>query len=185
DFPNIPLPNWTVTYNGLNRIPLFSEVLTSMTLRHGYNTRYSVNGYNSLIRYTETNGGPSERDVNGNFLPELQFQQISMFEQVAPLLGMDVRFRNNLTAKAEYRPARTLNLSLQNSQLALMTDESFVLGAGYRASGFQMPFGWFSNFRMNNDLNFRLDVAINDLKTLVYRSDINESEVSAGNKSIS
>lgn len=185
DFPNIPLPNWTVTYNGLNRIPLFSEVLTSMTLRHGYNTRYSVNGYNSLIRYTETNGWPSERDVNGNFLPELQFQQISIFEQFAPLLGMDVRFRNNLTANAEYRRARTLNLSLQNSQLALMTDESFVLGAGYRASGFQMPFGWFSNFRMNNDLNFRLDVAINDLKTLVYRSDINESEVSAGNKSIS
>src|SRR5690606_39086126 len=116
---------------------------------------------------------------------ELQFQQISIFEQFAPLLGMDVRFRNNLTANAEYRRERTLNLSLQNSQLALMTDESFVLGAGYRASGFQMPFGWFSNFRMNNDLNFRLDVAINDLKTLVYRSDINESEVSAGNKSIS
>jgi len=102
DFPNIPLPNWTVTYNGLNRIPLFSEVLTSMTLRHGYNTRYSVNGYNSLIRYTETNGWPSERDVNGNFLPELQFQQISIFEQFAPLLGMDVR----LVAPKTYWPAQ-------------------------------------------------------------------------------
>lgn len=52
-------------------------------------------------------------------------------------------------------------------------------------TGFQMPFGWFSGFRMDNDLNFRLDISLNDLKTMVYRSDINESEVSAGNKSVS
>ncbi len=184
-FPKIPIPNWNITYNGLGNIPLFSEFLTSLTLRHGYNTRYSINGYNSLIRYNEVNGFPSERDINENFLPKFQFQQVSIFEQFTPLIGFDARFKNNLTANAEYRTARTLNLSLQNSQLAMLSDQSFVFGAGYRATGFQMPFGWFSGFRMDNDLNFRLDVSINDLKTLVYRSDINESEVSAGNKSIS
>ncbi len=184
-FPNIPIPNWNVTYNGLNRIPLFSEFLTSFALRHGYSSRYSINGYNSLIRYSEANGWPSERDINDNFLPEFQFQQLSILEQFTPLLGFDARFKNNLTANMEYRRARTLNLSLQNSQLAMLSDQSVVLGAGFRATGFSMPFGWFSNFRMNNDLNFRLDVSLNDLKTLVYRSDINESEVSAGNKSIS
>src|SRR5690606_14418715 len=184
-FPKIPFPNWNVTYNGLSKIPLFTELITSLTLHHGYNTRYSVNGYNSLIRYGETNGFPSERDVNENFLPKFQFQQISIFEQFTPLLGFDARFKNNVTANAEYRRARTLNLSLQNSQLAMLSDQSFVFGAGYRATGFRMPFGWFNNFKMNNDLNFRLDVSLNDLKTLVYRSDINQSEVSAGNKSIS
>jgi hypothetical protein len=184
-FPRIPIPNWNVTYSGLSKISLFNEFLTSLTIRHGYNTRYSINGYNSLIRYSETNGWPSERDLNENFLPRFQFQQVSIFEQFTPLLGFDARFKNDLTANVEYRRARTLNLSLQNSQLALLSDQSFVLGAGYRATGFRMPFGWFSNFKMNNDINFRLDVAINDLKTMVYRSDINESEVSAGNKSIS
>ena len=184
-FPEIPIPNWNITYNGLNNIPLFSEFLTSFTIRHGYNTRYSINGYNSLIRYDETNGFPSERDASDNFLPEFQFQQISIFEQFTPLIGFDARFKNNLTANAEYRTARTLNLSLQNSQLAMLNDQSLVFGAGYRATSFQMPFGWFSGFRMDNDLNFRLDISLNDLKTLVYRSDINESEVSAGNKSIS
>src|SRR5690606_27737018 len=171
-FPNIPFPNWNVTYNGLSKIPLLSEFVTSLTLRHGYNSRYSINGYNSVIRYSEVNGFPFERDINGNFLPEYQFQQISIFEQFTPLLGMDARFKNDLTANVEYRRGRTLNLSLQNSQLALLNDESFVLGMGYRATGFRMPFGWFSNFKMSNDLNFRLDVSINDLKTLVYRSDI-------------
>lgn len=184
-FPDIPIPNWNITYSGLSKIPLFDEFLTSLTLRHGYNTRYSINGYNSLIRYSEANGFPSERDVNENFLPKFQFQQVSIFEQFTPLIGLDARFKNNLTANAEYRRARTLNLSLQNSQLAMLSDQSFVFGAGYRATGFQMPFGWFSGFRMDNDLNFRLDISLNDLKTLVYRSDINESEVSAGNQSIS
>src|SRR5690606_16330432 len=79
-FPKIPIPNWNVTYNGLNKLPLFSEFITSLSIRHGYNTRYSINGYNSLIRYAEANGYPSERDINENFLPEFQFQQISIFE---------------------------------------------------------------------------------------------------------
>lgn len=184
-FPNVPIPNWNVTYNGLSNIPLFSEFVTSLTLRHGYNSRYSINSYNSVIRYSEVNGFPFERDINGNFLPEFQFQQVSIFEQFTPLLGLDARFRNDLTANVEYRRARTLNLSLQNSQLAMLSDQSVVLGMGYRTVDFRMPFGWFSNFKMSNDLNFRLDVSLNDLKTLVYRADINESEVSAGNKSVS
>src|SRR5690606_27100414 len=180
-FPSFPLPNWNITYNGLSRIPLLSEFVTSLILRHGYNSRYSIGGYNSVLRYAEANGFPFERDVNGNFLPEFQFQQISIFEQFTPLLGVDARFRNDLTANVEYRRARTLNLSLQNSQLALLSDQSFVLGMGYRVTGFRMPFGWFSNFKMSNDINIRLDVSLNDLKTLVYRSDVNESEISAGN----
>lgn len=184
-FPRIPIPNWRISYSGLSNLAIFEDFITSLTLTHGYNNRYTINSYNSLIRYAETNGAPSERDINDNFLPEFQFQQVSIFEQFAPLLGIDARFKNSLTANAEFRRARTLNLSLQNSQLAMLSDQSFVLGMGYRATGFRMPFGWFSGRRMNNDLNFRLDVSLNDLKTIVYRSDINESEVSAGNRSIS
>src|SRR5690606_11358985 len=129
-------------------LAIFEDFITSLTLTHGYNNRYTINSYNSLIRYAETNGAPSERDINDNFLPEFQFQQVSIFEQFAPLLGIDARFKNSLTANAEFRRARTLNLSLQNSQLAMLSDQSFVLGMGYRATGFRMPFGWFSGRRM-------------------------------------
>lgn len=184
-FPNIPIPNWRIMFNAMNALPFFSDFLSSLTLSHGYNNTYTINSFNSMIRYDETGGFPSERDINLNFLPEYQFQQISLFEQFAPLLGLDARFKNSLTANAEYRRSRTLNLSLQNSQLAMLSDQSFVMGMGYRATGLRMPFGLFRSFKMNNDVNFRLDVALNDLKTLVYRSDINESEVSAGNRSVS
>jgi cell surface protein SprA len=36
----------------------------------------------------------------------------------------------------------------------------------------------------NNDINFKLDVAIRDNKTLIYRADIEAAEVSSGAKNI-
>ena len=37
---------------------------------------------------------------------------------------------------------------------------------------------------MENDLNFRFDFVINDRKTVVYRTDVEDAEVSAGAKNI-
>ena len=184
-FPRIPLPNWRINYNGLSKLPLLKEIFNSINILHSYNSQYAVNGYNSVIRYDENGGAPSERDVNNNFLPKNQFQQVSIIDQFVPLIGIDTRFKNNVSLNSEYRRSRMLNFSLQNSQLAMMSENAFVLGMGYRANGFRLPFGWFADRKMNNDLNFKLDVAINDRKTLVYRSDVNQSEISAGNKSIS
>lgn len=183
--PRFPLPNWRISYNGLNKIPGLEDIFTSLTVLHSYASQYTISGYNSVIRYEEKSDAPSARDVNGNFLPENQFQQISIIDQFVPLLGLDARFKNNLSATSEYRRNRNLNFSLQNSQMAMMTEEAFVLGIGYRKNNFRLPFGWFSDRKMNSDLNFKLDVAINDRKTMVYRSDLNRSEISAGNKSIS
>ncbi|QNL52494.1 cell surface protein SprA [Olivibacter sp. SDN3] len=183
-FPNIPIPNWRVIYNGLARLPFFSEYLASMEFIHGYRTLYNINGYTTLIRYGKTNGAPSVKDIKGNFLPEFQFSQITLQEQFLPLIGFNARFKNNFTANAEYRLARTLNLSLQNSQLAQLLDEGIVVGAGYRAVGFRFPFGWFAQRKISNDLTFKLDMAINDMKTLVYRSDADFPEVASGNRNV-
>lgn len=184
-FPRIPLPNWRLSYSGLSELPFLSELITSMTISHGYHNQYTISGFQSTAMFEETNGFPSKLDANGNFLPKYQFQQISLFEQFAPLLGVDFRFRNGLTSNAEYRRSRNLNLSLQNSQLSMLSDRAFVLGLGYRSAGFRFPFGWFEWANLSNDLNFRLEMALNDLKTVVYREDVESAEVSAGNKSVS
>lgn len=183
-FPRFPIPNWRIMYSGLSKNPLFSEYLSSLELLHGYRTLYNVNSYTTLIRYAEENGASIVRDVNGNFLPRYQFSQITLQEQFLPLIGFNARFKNNLTANAEYRMARTLSLSLQNSQLAQLLDKGMIIGAGYRVQGFRFPFGWFEQRKMRNDLTFKLDVAVNDSKTLVYRQDTNFSEVASGNKNI-
>lgn len=183
-FPKIPIPNWQVTYNGLSRVPLFKEFFDSFDLRHGYRSTYSVNSYNSLIRYNEVNGGSSERDVNTDFLPFYQFTQVTLFEQFVPLVGMDIRFKNSMTVNAEYRQSRTMSLSLLNSQLAQQNEKIVVLGFGYRTRNFHFPFGLFSNFKLNNDINFKMDFAMRDNKIVIYRADVQTAEISSGAQNI-
>jgi cell surface protein SprA len=183
-FPKIPIPNWQVTYNGLSRVSWLKEFFDSFDLRHGYRSTYSVNSYNSLIRYREVNGSPVERDVNSDFLPFYQFSQVTLFEQFVPLVGVDVRFKNSMTVNAEYRKSRTLSLSLLNSQLAQQNENIMVFGFGYRTRDFHFPFGLFNNFKLKNDINFKMDFALRDNKIVIYRADVETAEVSSGAKNI-
>jgi cell surface protein SprA len=183
-FPNIPIPNWQITYGGLSKLPFFADIFDSFDLRHGYRSSYNVNGFNTLQRYHESNGGVDVRDANNDFLPFYQFSQITIFEQFVPLLGVDIRFHNSMTANLEYRQSRTLSLSLANSQLAQQDENNTVFGFGYRTNHFRFPFGLFSNLLLNNDMNFKLDFSINSTKTLVYRADVQSAEVSSGSENI-
>ncbi|WP_449288931.1 T9SS outer membrane translocon Sov/SprA [Mucilaginibacter litoreus] len=184
-FPDIPIPNWQISYNGLSRLPFFSDLFDSFDLKHGYRSSYNIAGYTTLLQYQETNGMVNSRDANNDFLPFYQFQQVSIFEQFVPLIGADVRFKNSMTANFEYRKTRSLSLSLLNSQLAQQDENIVVLGFGYRPKNFRMPWGLFgTGARTNNDVNFKLDVAIRDNKTLIYRADVAGAEVSSGAQNI-
>jgi cell surface protein SprA len=183
-FPRIPVPNWRLTYNGLVKIPAVSNLFSSFDVTHSYSSTYNVNGFNSLIRYSETNGGVNVRDAEGDFLPFLQFSQITLFEQFVPLLGIDVRMKNNMTANLEYRKSRSLSLGLSNSQMASQKDQAVVFGFGYRTADFRFPFGLFKNVNLKNDMNIKLDVAVRDNKTVIYRADVNDPEISGGSKNI-
>ncbi|RYD88525.1 MAG: cell surface protein SprA, partial [Sphingobacteriales bacterium] len=181
-FPSIPIPNWQINYSGLSRISFLADMFDSFDVRHGYRSSYNVNGYTTLLQNNGTSG--LVRDVDGDFLPFYQFSQVTIFEQFVPLFGMDMRFKNSMTANFEYRKSRTLSLSLLNSQLAQQAEEIIVLGFGYRTNKFRFPFGLFKSRKNSNDINFKLDVAIRDNKTLIYRADVQSAEVSSGAKNI-
>ncbi|TDQ10072.1 T9SS outer membrane translocon Sov/SprA [Pedobacter metabolipauper] len=183
-FPKIPLPNWRINYRGLTRIAFLADKFNSVEIRHSYRSVYSVNNFNSLIRYQETNGKVSSRDVSGNFMPAYQYSQVTIAEQFSPLIGVDTRLKNNMTANFELGRSRLLGLSLSNSQLAQLTENNMVFGLGYRTNKFRFPFGLFKQVKMDNNMDFKLDVAIRDNKTVIYRADITEAEVSSGAKNI-
>jgi cell surface protein SprA len=184
NFPSIPIPNWDIRYMGLSRIPFLSDIFDGFDISHGYRSTYAVNSFNSLLRYQELNGSSVNRDVNSNFLPGYQFTQVTLLETFVPLIGMNVRFKNAVTANFEFRKSRALSLSLLNSQLAQQNENTLVFGLGYRTNHFRFPFGWFSNVKLNNDMNFKLDVAMRDNKTLIYRADLQSAEISSGQQNI-
>jgi cell surface protein SprA len=184
-FPTTPIPNWQITYKGLSKFPLFNELFESLDINHGYRSSFNVNGYTTLLQYQELNGAVASRDINNDFLPYYQFSQVTIFEQFVPLFGLDMRFKNNMTANFEYRKTRSLSLSLLNSQLAQQNEDIAVFGFGYRPKNFRMPFGLFgTSGKQNNDVTFKLDVALRDNKTLIYRADVDAAEISSGAQNI-
>jgi cell surface protein SprA len=183
-FPKIPIPNWRLTYNGLSKFNFFNDIFTSIDFNHAYRSTYSVNGFNSLVRYQEANGAVNVKDAGGNFLPFYQFSQITLFEQFVPLLGVDMRLKNNMTINMEYRKTRALSFSLSNSQIAQQKEDGVVFGMGYRTNRFRFPFGLFKGLKMDNDMNFKMDFALSDRKLVIYRADVVDAEVSSGAKNI-
>lgn len=183
-FPKIPVPNWRLTYNGLSKFSFFNDIFTSIDFNHTYRSTYSVNGFNSLVRYQTANGAVNVRDANSNFLPFYQFSQVTLFEQFLPLLGVDMRLKNNMTINLEYRKSRALSFSLSNSQLAQQKEDGAVFGMGYRTNRFRFPFGLFKGLKMDNDMTFKVDFALRDSKVIIYRADVDDAEVSSGAQNI-
>ena len=139
------LPNWTIRYSGLGRLPWFNEHFKSININHSYKSVFAVGSYNSYSTFQEyMNGlGFVSDATTGNPSPSSMFNisQVSINESFSPLLGMDVTFNNNMTVKAEYRQTRVLNLSMTSVQLNEALSKDWVIGMGYRINNFDV-FGW-------------------------------------------
>ncbi|GAA4302533.1 cell surface protein SprA [Compostibacter hankyongensis] len=172
-----PLPNWRITYNGLSRLPFFSNFVTNMTLSHAYTSLLSMNSYNSSLMYADPlrYGYPGFIDPNslsGDYIPYFLVPNITVTEQFAPLLGIEATFTNNLNVRFAYSKSRTLSLSLIDFQLAEMRSSEITVGGGFRVRNLSLPFNLGNGKKkLNNDLNFRIDLSFRDDKTVNNRLD--------------
>ncbi len=143
-FPAITrlLPNWTVRYTGLSRLPFVQEYLKSLTLNHAYKSVYSVGSYASYSSWQEyMNGlGFIKDQATGALQPSSMYNvsTVSINEAFSPLLGIDATFHNNLTAKVEYRTTRVLSLSMTSVQLNEALSRDWVIGFGYKIQDFRL-----------------------------------------------
>ena len=44
-FLNLPLPNWSITYNGLNKIKALKKWFNNISISHRYSSTYSIGNY--------------------------------------------------------------------------------------------------------------------------------------------
>ena len=147
-FPTLTklLPNWTIRYSGLGRLPWFRDVFKSFNINHAYKSIYAVGSYSSFSTYQEyMNGlGFITDATTGSPTPSSMFNvsTVSINESFSPLLGVDMTFQNNLTAKLEYRQTRVLSLSMTSVQLNESSSNDWVIGMGYKVNNFDF-FGLF------------------------------------------
>ena len=205
------LPNWTVRYSGLGRLPWFRDHFKSVNINHSYKSIFVVGSYNSYSTYQEyMNGLGFINDAStGNPSPSSMFNisQVSINEAFSPLLGMDVTFNNNMTLKGEYRQTRVLNLSMTSVQLNEALSKDWVIGMGYRINNFSLFEGGARKLKVktgagnkkdnrnassnsqqmrgtNHDLNLRLDFSFRKQAAIVRDIATMTSSASSGNNAL-
>ncbi|MCR5130032.1 MAG: cell surface protein SprA [Prevotella sp.] len=136
------LPNWTVRYSGLGKLPWFSDHFKSVNINHSYKSIYAVGAYNSYSTFMEVmNGLGFVNDATTSSpIPSSMFNvsSVSINESFSPLLGLDVTLHNSMTLKLEYRSTRALNLSMTSIQLNEATSKDWVVGVGYKINDFNL-----------------------------------------------
>ena len=207
----LPKPNWHLTYNGLSRLPWFNKIFTNLNISNGYTSTLSMNSFSSSLNYSDPQGygQPGFIDtLSGNYVPFYQVPNITISEQFAPLIDIDMQFVNQLQAKVGYSKSRQLSLSLIDFQLSETHSTEITIGAGFRKRGVPLPFGWKvagngktpsnpSNgapgappgapgaaSKNQNDLTLRLDFSIRDDATSSSYLDQNASLPTGGQRVI-
>ena len=136
------LPNWSIRYSGLSRLPFFEQFFKSVNINHAYRSIFAIGSYQSYSTWQEyMNGlGFITDATTGNPIPSSMYNisQVSINEAFSPLLGVDVTLQNNLTARLEYRQTRVLSLSMTSVQLNEASSKDWVIGIGYRINDFNL-----------------------------------------------
>ena len=145
----------------------------------------NISGYTSNLLYGETNGMASSTDANGNIIALRQIPTVSIMEQFAPLLGVDMTLKNNFMAKLEIKKDRNIALGLANNQILEIRGSEIVFGSGYKFKKLDLGIKFNGQKIPPSDLNLRLDVSIRNNQTITRKIVENQSQATAGQQMIS
>ena len=184
------LPNWSITYSGLSKLPFFQKYFKSFNLRHAYKSVYSIGSFNTFNSYMEyMNGRGFIEDVTtGNPIPSTMYNisSVSINESFSPLAGVDMTFKNNISARFEYRKTRVLTLSTTAVQLVETSSDDITAGAGYKITGLKL-FGakqGSGRNQVSNDLNLNLDFSLRNQNALCRNLRESITQATSGNRAI-
>jgi cell surface protein SprA len=193
-FPRTPMPNWRIDYSGLNKIPFFQDLFQSITISHGYQSSYSVLNYSNSLDYSDPSIVSMKRPIedynrtyfaqpnaNGDYVPVYVISQVLISEQFAPLIGINLRTKGRLTARAEYKTKRDLALNISNAQVTELNSKDVTCEIGFTKNNMKLPFKTQGRtIVLKNDVTFRLNVSISDNKTIQRKVD-DVSTITNGN----
>ncbi len=191
-FPSVlrMLPNWSFTYSGLSEIPILKRYFKSFNLRHAYKSVYSTGSFNTFNSYMEyMNGRGFIEDVaSGMPVPSSMYNigSVSINESFAPLAGVDVTFKNGISARFMYNKTRILTLSTSSVQVVESTSDDITAGTGFRIDQVRM-FGakeGIGKNKVSNDVNVSLDLSYRNQNALCRNIKTSQTQATSGNRAV-
>lgn len=188
-FIKMPMPNWRITWTGLGKLDWVKQWANSITLSSNYNCNYNITSFytnTSIPDVSEYDYGTEwvRNSLNSNFIPKHTIDQISITEQLSPLLKIDVNLKNSFQLNFEIRKERNLNLSFSNNQLTEVNRNGIVIGGGYRFKDVrvQVRTGSGNSREFKSDILLKADLSITSNKTILRKIDQEVNLISAGSK---
>ncbi|MGE0088452.1 MAG: cell surface protein SprA [Bacteroidales bacterium] len=185
-FQKIPLPNWNIRFDRLKDIPFLKRYFKSINISHAYRSTYNIGTFINNLDYTPDQDGYSYIiDKQSNFIPENNISSVSINEQFAPLINIDMTWINNLTTRFEMKKSRTITLSFSNNQITDVYSDELGVSLGYRFDNFNLIFDFGKqqeNFK--SDLNLRANLKIRDNMTILRKIAEDDESISAGQETI-
>jgi cell surface protein SprA len=136
---SLPRPNWRLTYN-LSKLSFFSDIFSSFTINHGYKGSLTVNTFNTNLQYDYQAPQSKFNETTLDYYTRLEVPDLVIQESFSPLFGADMRLKNDISLKAEYKTSRTLRMELLTNRLHETKGTDLTIGAGYKLKNVQFAF---------------------------------------------
>jgi cell surface protein SprA len=127
-------------YNGLSKIGNLSKIFSSVQISHGYKTYPDRQLLTTPICSFEPTNPYQIDELNFNYIARYEIPQVVIREDLQPLFGLDVKMKNEMTFKADFKKSRSLAMSFIDYQLAESRSTSYSAGFGYRMKNVNIPF---------------------------------------------
>lgn len=179
-FPQIPLPNWTVSWDGLGKIPVFKKTFRSIIVRHGYRSTYNVAGYSNNLLFTGTEQTArmpiavvsGSTSLNPNFVPYYTINAITITEAFAPLVKFDFQFqKQGWSANLETKRDKTTSLNITLPQIIETKGQEYIVGLGYMYPKLRFKKIQIQGKVLESNLIVKVDVSYRQNLSIIRRVD--------------
>ncbi len=146
----IPRPNWRLSWDGLEKFPLFNTFAKRVSLDHAYTSSYTE-GWR----------------INPDGVQEVQTQRIEY--GFAPLVGLNFTFGEvwggNLISSVKYSTRTGYDLGISTTSINENFSRDIGITASYSKSGFELPLFGVS---LKNDIEFSFSYTSTKNSTIIY-----------------
>jgi cell surface protein SprA len=189
-FDWIPRPNWTLSYNGLSKLNMFKDIFSNVRISHGYKSSLTINSFESDLNYDdydETTGDIRQQNpfnvdmISRNYYSQFLLPSIIIEEAFAPLIGIDIKTKNDMNISFAYNKRRSLAMGFISYELAETRSTTYDIGfdwklkdvrigflpgfnsaANKKKSSANKPQGGGGTPKLGNDLNILFDLSFSD-----------------------
>ena len=147
-----------------------------------------MGSFSSYLNWVSSDGdfGFIRDELSGNPIPSSPYDisSVMITEKFAPLIGLSVTLKNNITGNIRYNDSRTLTLNSAAGQIVEATTTDFTIGAGYKIANFNTILKLRgSQTGVSNDLTINADFSFRKNQALIRRIEQNFTQATSGTRS--